>query len=52
MNELRLNDLKNCERRFNADIMKHYISAWDNDRTLCSYVHLLFINQIFQYSHA
>ena len=47
-------DLTNCNRRFNVDIMKLYISGRDHARKLkfSSYVHLPSVNKIFQYHYA
>ena len=46
-----LNDLANCQRCFNVDIMMLYISAMDQARKLrfSSYVHLPSTNKMFQY---
>ena len=50
----RLNDLMNCYRRFNVDIIKLYISALDEARKLkfryC--VNLPFINKMLQCRYA
>ena len=45
----RLNELTNCKRRFNVDIMMLYISAMDHARKsqFSSYVHLPFLNKMF-----
>ena len=45
----RLNDLMNCKRHFNVDIMNLYISALDRARKLkfSHYVHLPSINKMF-----
>ena len=45
----RLNDLMNCQRRFNADIMKLYISAVGHamKSKFSRRVHLSSVNQIF-----
>ena len=50
----RLNDLTNCYRRFNVDIMMLYISAMDLARklNLSSYVHLPSINKMLPYRYA
>ena len=50
----RLNDLTNCQRRFNVDIMMLYISGRDHARKLkfSSYVHPPSINNMFQYCYA
>ena len=49
-----LNDLTNCLRRFNVDNIMLYISAMDHARKLIfsSYVHLPYMNNIFQYLYA
>ena len=49
-----LNDLTNCYRRFNVDIMMLYISDRDHARKVkfSSYVHLPSINKISQYRYA
>ena len=49
----RMNNLTNCKRRFNADIMTLYFSAMDQARKLkfSSYVHLPSINKIFRYRY-
>ena len=50
----RLNDLMNCYRCFNVDIIKLYISALDEARKLklryC--VNLPFVNKMLQYRYA
>ena len=48
-----LNDLTNCWRWFNVDIMLFYISARDQARKLklSSYVHIPPINKMFQYRY-
>ena len=48
-----LNDLTNCKRHFNVDIMMLHISALDHNRKLkfIRYVHLPSINKIFQYRY-
>ena len=50
----RLNDLTNCNRRLNVDIMMLYISDRDHARKLkfSSYVHLPSINKMFEYCYA
>ena len=49
-----LNDLMNCKRRFNVDIMMFYISGRDHARMVKFniYVHLPSINKMFQYRYA
>ena len=49
----RLNDLTNCWRRFNGDILMLYISGRDHSRNLkfSCYVHLPSINKMFQYRY-
>ena len=49
-----LNDLTNCKRCFNVDIVNLYISAMNHAKKLkfCSYIHLPYINKMFQYRHA
>ena len=49
----RLNDLTNCWRCFNVDILMLYISGRDHYRKLkfSSYVHLPSINKMFQYRY-
>ena len=49
-----MNDLTNCVRHFNADIMILYFSAMDQARKLkfSSYVHLIYINTMFRYRYA
>ena len=46
-----LNDLTNCYRHFNVDIMMFYISAMDHARELKVniYAQLPSINKMFQY---
>ena len=49
-----LNDLLNCQRHFNVNIMMLYISGMDHARKLkfSSYVHLPSTNKMFQYRYA
>ena len=49
-----MNDLMNCERCFNVDIMMLYISVRDHARKLklYSYIYLPPINKMFQYRYA
>ena len=49
-----LNDLTNCSRGFNVDIMMLYISGRDQARKLNfnNYVYLPSINKKFQYLYA
>ena len=49
-----LNDLTNCYRQFNVDIIMRYISAMDQARKLkfSSYVQLPSINKMLQYRYA